>query len=99
MKSEINALLSTGYDSKPYVNEEDTESHQKGKKPTLYNEDETPLSQYLNSNKYIRVKAHKVSCFDLNQLKSNMFANSDLLNAFIASSANGILNVRFHFFI
>jgi hypothetical protein len=73
--------------------------YQEGKKPTLYDEDETPLLQYLNSDKYIRVKAHKVSCFDFNQLKSNMFANSNLLNAFIALLANGILNIRFHFLI
>jgi hypothetical protein len=52
-KSEINALLATGYDSELDVDEEDTESHQEGKKPTLYDEDETPLSQYLNSDEYI----------------------------------------------
>jgi hypothetical protein len=52
-KFEINALLATRYDLKPDVDEEDAESHQEGKKPTLYDEDETPLSQYLNSNEYI----------------------------------------------
>jgi hypothetical protein len=93
-KSEINALLATRYDSKPDVDEEDTESHQKGKKPTLYDEDETLLSQYLNSDEYIRVP-----CFNFNRLESNMFANGDLLNAFIALSADGIPNVRFHFLI
>jgi hypothetical protein len=98
-KFEINALLATGYDSKPDVDEEDAESHQEGKNPTLYDEDETPLSQYLNSDEYIRVGAHKVSRFDLNRLENNMFANGDLLNAFIASSADGIPNVRFHFLI
>ncbi len=98
-KSEINALLATRYDLKPNVDEEDAESHQEGKKPTLYDEDETPLSQYLNSDKYIRVGAHRVSCFDLNRLKSNMFANGDLLNTFIVLSADGIPNVRFHFLI
>ncbi len=98
-KSEINALLATRYDSEPDVNEEDAESHQKGKKPTLYDEDETPLLQYLNSDEYIQVGAHRVSRFDLNQLESNMFVNGDLLNAFIASSADGIPNVRFHFLI
>ncbi len=44
MKSEINALLATGYDLEPDVDEEDAESHQEGKKSTLYDEDETPLS-------------------------------------------------------
>jgi hypothetical protein len=98
-KSKINALLATGYDLKPDVNEEDAKSHQEGKKPTLYDEDETPLSQYLNSDEYIQVEAHRVSRFDFNRLESNMFANGDLLNAFIASSADGIPNVRFHFLI
>jgi hypothetical protein len=65
-KFEINALLATGYDSKPDVDEEDAESHQKGKKPTLYDEDKTPLLQYLNSDEYIQVGAHKVSRFDFN---------------------------------
>ncbi len=98
-KSKINALLATGYDSEPDVDEEDAESYQEGKKSTLYDEDETPLSQYLNSDEYIQVGAHRVSRFDLNRLESNMFANGDLLNAFIALSADGILNVRFHFLI
>jgi hypothetical protein len=98
-KFEINVLLVTGYDSEPDVDEKDTESHQKGKKLTLYDKDKTPLSQYLNSDEYIQVRAYKVSRFDFNQLESNMFANGDLLNAFIVSSANGIPNVRFHFLI
>jgi hypothetical protein len=92
-------LLATIYDLKPNVNEKDAEYHQKRKKPTLYDEDKTPLLQYLNSNKYIQVKAHRVFYFNFNELKSNMFVNSDLLNAFILSSANGISNVRFHFLI
>jgi hypothetical protein len=98
-KSEINALLATRSDLEPEIDEKDAKSHQKGKQPTLYNENKTLLSEYLNSNEYIQVKAYKVSCFDFNCLKDNMFANSNLLNAFIALSADGIPNVRFHFFI
>jgi hypothetical protein len=92
-------LFALKSDLKFKIDEKNVKFHQKGKQPTLYNKNEMPLSKYLNNNKYIQVKAYKISCFDFNQLKSNMFANSDLLNAFIALSADGILNIRFYFFI
>jgi hypothetical protein len=44
MKFEINVLLATRYNLKLNVNKKDVKSYQKGKKPTLYNEDKTPLS-------------------------------------------------------
>jgi hypothetical protein len=78
MKSEINTLLAIKSDLEPEINEKDIESHQKGKQPTLYDENEMSLSEYLNNNKYIRVRAHKVSRFDFNHLKSNMFISNTL---------------------
>jgi hypothetical protein len=36
-------LLAIRYDLEPNINEKNVESHQKGKKPTLYDENETPL--------------------------------------------------------
>jgi hypothetical protein len=65
----------------------------------LYDKNKTPLSEYLNSDEYIQVRAYKVFYFDFNRLEGNMFANGNLLNAFIVLSADGIPNVRFHFFI
>jgi hypothetical protein len=52
-KFEINTLLATRYDLELEINEEDIESYQEGKKPTLYDENKMLLSEYLNSNKYI----------------------------------------------
>ncbi len=57
------------------------------------------LLKYLNNNKYIQVRAHKVFCFDFSKLKSNKFVNSNLLNAFIILLADVILNIKFYFFI
>ncbi len=99
IKFKINVLFATKSDLKLKINKKDVKSHQKEKQSMLYDENKTLLLKYLNSNKYIQVKAHKVSYFDFNHLKDNIFANSNLLNAFIILLVDGISNVRFYFFI
>ena len=65
----------------------------KGKSPSLYNNDEVPLSTTMANDDYINAGSSKISKFDVSQLKGNFFTNGDILNAYISTLAFNVIKV------
>ena len=64
-------------------------------KATLYHDDEETLSSQMEDDDYIIVGSQKVSKMDITRLKSDCFANEDILNTFLMSIANDIDSVSY----
>ena len=71
----------------------------KGKVPALYDEGEVKLSDCLSNDEYIKVGQHQVSRFDITRLEAGMFANADVLNAYMDSIARQNENVSSNIYL
>ncbi len=97
--SELQALLKSDVVAETGTNDDndDDNNNAKNKLPALYDDNEVPLSHDMANDDYIIFGPHKVSKFDVTRLERNMFANADILNAYISSLAsndNGVSFIR-----
>ena len=91
-KLELAQLLDVEH-SEVQEEEQDETVVDKGKSPSLYNDDEVPLSTTMANDDYINAGSSKISKFDVSQLKGNFFTNGDVLNAYISTLASDVIGV------